>query len=106
MCKSIPPCIGNMLPLSLRPMSPLKAEIVTSPMNPALLINKPAAIATIQVIGVSHSASSTASNVVVTMPPRKPSQVLFGLTLGMIFFAPQHFFPAVLCHVVELGQKN
>ena len=87
----MPPWPGSRLPLSLTPMSRFSAEMVTSPMKPPTPMISPAAMAMGHSMGVSTGASSTASTVVVATPPRKPSQVLLGLTLGTTLRRPSIF---------------
>jgi hypothetical protein len=92
--------------VSLTPRSRLSAETVTSPMNPATGIKSPAAAAWARLKGVTKGAVTTASTKVVPTPPRNPSQVLFGLTPGMIFLPSEHLAPGVLGNVIELGQEH
>src|SRR5438477_564184 len=56
----MPPCPGSMLPLSLMPRSRFRADIVTSPANPARPRKPPTRSAGPTAIGVSHGAIKAA----------------------------------------------
>ena len=90
MRSKIPPCPGIKLPLSLISRSRFTEEITTSPKNPETLIMKPNIRPSSNVNGVNNGAAKPEQIVIVITAPKKPSQVLFGLTFGIILFRPNN----------------
>ena len=85
----IPPCPGIALPVSLIPISLLIAETTTSPMKPVIAITRQTIRISISENGVKKRKKYPTITVVIT-PPISPSQVLFGLTLGIILYLPNN----------------
>ncbi len=77
------------MPLSLICKSRLTEESTTTPTKPETAINMPATMPCGQVRTVRKGAKNADKTVVTRKPPIKPLQVLFGLTLGIIFDLPK-----------------
>ena len=72
----------------LRPKSRLIADKIKSPKKPETPINKLAITVCKTDIGVKNRRKYPIITVQIN-PPKKPSQVLFGLTLGVILCLPK-----------------
>ena len=90
-------------------MSRLIALIVTSPAKPATGSTTAMVARPMSCSGVNSGPKNQISAAVVAQPPRKPSQVLLGLTFGMILLRPNSL-PQTYCatslNSVATSRKN
>src|SRR5690606_24580746 len=82
--------------VSLTPMSRLTALMVTSPAKPASGSAAATTASATPSSGANSGPANQISAAVETQPPMKPSQVLLGLTLGVILRRPNSL-PQTYC---------